>query len=99
MVKSSISFEILASAQNNLSDFSINLFTQTIHFVSHGAESLNSAMYISYNLKLSAQYSSTISSGLITFHKDLLIFQIFFVNSSFVSLWKYFQFFSSTESI
>gem|GEM_PF-3268120 len=44
---SSDSFEIFASNPNNLSTFSKNLTTQIIHFVSQGAESLKSAIYIS----------------------------------------------------
>jgi hypothetical protein len=86
MVLLSSSVEIFASAQNNLSDFSINLLTQIIHLLSHGAVSLNSAMYISYNLKLSAQCSSTISSGLTTFLSDLDILDTFLSTSSPVSI-------------
>jgi hypothetical protein len=82
----SSSVEILASAQNNLSDFSRNLLTHTIPVVSHGAASLKSAKYISYNLKLSAQYSSTISSGLTTFFSDLDILDTILSTSSHVSI-------------
>ena len=47
IVNKSSSLDTFASTVNNLSDFSINLLTQIIPFVSHGAESLNSAIYIS----------------------------------------------------
>ncbi|MBT3729675.1 hypothetical protein HOF65_06475 [bacterium] len=98
MVFSSDSVDILASAQNNLSDFSKNLLTHIIPVVSHGAASLKSDKYISYNLRLSAQYSSTISSGFTTFLSDLDILATTFSSFSHVSVSTISQSFSSIKS-
>jgi len=98
IVELSSSVDNFASAVNNLSAFSKNLLTQIIPLLSQGAASLNSAIYISYNLKLSAQNSSTISSGLTTFFKLLDIFDTILSTSSPVSISKYFPSLSSTKS-
>jgi hypothetical protein len=91
----SSSFSQVFQFSNKFQVLSKNLFTQIIFLVSQGAESLKSDIYISYNLSESAQYSFIISSGFTIFFNDLLIFAIIFVNSSPVSLLKYFVIFPS----
>jgi hypothetical protein len=85
----SSSFPQIFPFSNKFQTLSKNLFTQIIFEVSQGAESLKSAIYISYNLKESAQCSFIVSSGFTIFFKDLLIFATIFSSSSPVSLLKY----------
>ena len=55
----------------------MNFLDASTPFGSHGLDDSIGPINISYNLKLSAPYTFTISSGFTTFPLDLLIFSLF----------------------